>query len=153
MFKPSHCPWTGCRFHSAPQPGWFQSWGSYQPRCRRAPVPRFRCGSCQRTFSRQTFHHSYREHKPELNPVLLRGLLAGRSQREMARRLPITRRNLALKLARIEATLAAGGGDHAARFAGTACVRRRKPARPVSARAAPSARRGRPAGRSLRRRA
>ena len=26
------------------------------PRCRRRPVPRFRCLSCGRTFSRQTFN-------------------------------------------------------------------------------------------------
>lgn len=122
MFEPSHCPWSGCRMHRAPAPGFYQRWGTYQPDCRARPVPRFRCRECRRTFSRQSFHHSYRDRKPHLNPRVLEGLLAGVGVRELARRLPLSRQRIVAKLKKLKATLRAVHLDREALLAGDACA-------------------------------
>lgn len=108
--------------HRAPAPGFYQRWGTYQPDCRARPVPRFRCRECRRTFSRQSFHHSYRDRKPHLNPRVLEGLLAGVGVRELARRLPLSRQRILAKLKKLKATLRAVHLDREALLAGDACA-------------------------------
>lgn len=105
MFEPPRCPWRACSAHSNPGPDFCERWGSYHPKCRPAPVPRFRCKLCGRTFSRQTFRHSYHDHKPYLNAVVFDRFSAGAGIRETARRLKITRRNLTAKLHKISRTV------------------------------------------------
>jgi hypothetical protein len=48
-------------------------------------VPRFRCTTCGRTFSRQTFRHDYRDRRPECNASLFRLLVSGVGLRQSAR--------------------------------------------------------------------
>jgi len=48
-------------------------------------VPRFRCGSCRRTFSRQSFAFSYYLKRPELSEPIAKGLVAGSAHRQIAR--------------------------------------------------------------------
>ncbi len=72
MFQPPRCPNRHCPRHRSPTPGFYIRKGYYHPLCRPHPVPRFRCRTCRRGFSRQTFRYDYRDHRPDLNwPVFL----------------------------------------------------------------------------------
>jgi hypothetical protein len=73
--------------HRDPQPGFYTCQGSYRPKCRREPVPRFECSWCGKGFSRQTFRGDYRDHKPELNVPLFLDLISGVGLRQAARKL------------------------------------------------------------------
>ena len=99
MFEPPRCPYRGCAFHLAPVQDrpWFARHGHYQPLCRPHPVPRFRCLSCRRSFSRQTFRMDYRDHRPDLNPKLFRLLASGVGLRQSSRLLGLSLRCLQLK--------------------------------------------------------
>src|SRR6185436_7043221 len=58
--------------------------GSYKRRDGRS-VPRYRCSSCRRTFSKQTFAISYYLKRPELTVPIAAGLVAGSAHRQIAR--------------------------------------------------------------------
>jgi hypothetical protein len=60
-------------------------------------VPRFRCRTCRRTFSRQTFRVDYRDHKAHLNAPLFELLASGVGLRQSARTLRLSRRCTELK--------------------------------------------------------
>lgn len=101
MFEPERCPYEGCSNHIAASRGFYTRHGSYKPKCRPRPVPRFRCCSCARTFSRQTFRADYQDKKPWLNVPVIRLLCSGVGYRQSARLLQISRRNLARKAQKI----------------------------------------------------
>ena len=83
-FQPPRCPNPACPQHASPEPRFFCRHGSYRPRCRTEPVPRFRCKTCRRRFSRQTFRHDYRDRRPECNEPLFRLLTSGVGLRQSA---------------------------------------------------------------------
>jgi transposase-like protein len=90
MFQPPRCPNRSCSQHRAPQPRFFIRKGFYRALCRSHPVPRFRCRSCQRGFSRQTFRQDYRDHRPALNVPLFLSLASGVGLRQSARNLGLS---------------------------------------------------------------
>ena len=94
MFKPSRCPYTSCPFHLEPPSRFFVRKGSYHPRCRNRPVPRFRCRGCRRTFSRQSFRADYRHKKPHLNARFLDLMVRCVGQRQAAQSLGVARRTV-----------------------------------------------------------
>ena len=94
MFLPPHCPYTVCRSFAEPDPGFFVRAGRYQPHCRPHQVPRFRCRSCGRRFSRQSFRADWRQKKPYLNATLLRLIVSCVGQRQAARALGVARRTV-----------------------------------------------------------
>jgi hypothetical protein len=66
-------------------------------------VPRFRCGTCRRTCSLQTFAFSYYLKRPELAPAVAAGLVGGSAHRQIARSLgcaPQTVTRLSARLGR-----------------------------------------------------
>jgi len=71
--------------HVQPQPRFFVRNGSYRPRCRTKPVPRFLCRHCGRNFSRQTFRLDYRDRRPESNPRVFELLVSGVGLRQTGR--------------------------------------------------------------------
>ena len=89
MFKPPRCPHPDCPYHRQPIDGFYRSFGSYHPKCRERPVPRFLCKGCRRTFSRQTFRADYCDNKPFKNTQLVELLCAGVGFRQSARMLGI----------------------------------------------------------------
>ena len=101
MFRPPFCPYRGCESHEPESQDFCTRFGSYRPRCRPRPVPRFRCNSCRRTFSRQTFRADYRDHRPDLNVPLLRLLASGTGLRESSRQLGLSLRCTELKARKI----------------------------------------------------
>jgi len=64
-------------------------------------VPRFRCRTCRRTFSRQTFRMDYRDHRPELNAPLFLSLASGVGLRQTARNLHLSLRCTELKFRKL----------------------------------------------------
>lgn len=111
-FKPPRCPYPDCRrfthpevsSHEKPRRQFWHRHGTYRTRCR-GRVPRFRCSSCRRTFSYQTFRHDYRDKKPHLNAEVFDRLIASGGLRETACRLHLTRNNLEQKHRKIARTL------------------------------------------------
>lgn len=101
MFQPPRCPFRHCSQHLTPTPRFFVKKGFYRPLCRSQPVPRFRCRTCRRTFSRQTFRADYRDHKPALNARLFLLLASGIGLRQSARILGLSLRCLELKTRKI----------------------------------------------------
>ena len=101
MFTPPRCPNSGCDRHARPCPAFFVRRGHYRPKCRAHPVPRFRCKTCGKWFSRQTFRADYRDHKPHLNAQLFVYLASGIGLRQSARNLSLSRRCTELKFRKI----------------------------------------------------
>lgn len=94
MFIPPRCPRLQCEAHARPFDGFFVRDGSYLPRGRAHAVPRFRCRSCHRGFSRQSFRVDYRQKKPYLNAACLRLFISCVGQRQAARVLQVARRTI-----------------------------------------------------------
>jgi len=101
MFQPPRCPNRSCSQHLSPRPRFFVRKGSFKPLCRPRPVPRFRCRSCRRGFSRQTFRQDYRDHRPALNAPLFLLLASGLGLRQSARILGLSERATELKARKI----------------------------------------------------
>jgi len=101
MFLPPFCPHRRCSQHRDPEPRFYRRHGYYHPLCRAHPVPRFRCRTCRRTFSRQTFRMDYRDHRPDLNVQLFDLVSMGVGIRMSSRRLGLSLRCTELKLRKI----------------------------------------------------
>ena len=84
-FVPPHCPNPACRFHLSSR-GWrWRRYGFYPRLLRPHRIQRFRCDTCRRTFSTQTFAVDYwLKHPRLLAPVFFR-LLACSGFRQIAR--------------------------------------------------------------------
>ena len=109
MFTPPRCPYSACLAHNIEHlndPSFFIRKGSYKPKCRAHPVPRFGCRLCRRTFSRQTFRFDFRDHKPHLNAPLFNLLASGLGLRQSGRVLRLSRRCTELKARKISTHLA-----------------------------------------------
>ena len=104
VFIPPRCPYPLCTQHKAPEAQFFLFHGHYPTKCR-GRVPRFRCRSCLRTFSRQTLRHDYYDKKPDLNAEVFDRLIASGGLRETAFRVHMTRNNLEAKARKIARTL------------------------------------------------
>lgn len=101
MFDPPRCPNRRCSQHSQPTPRFFVRKGSYAVDCRSRPVPRFRCRSCGRGFSRQTFRMDYRDHKPDLNARVFLSLATGLGLRQTGRNVGLSLRCTEMKFRKI----------------------------------------------------
>ena len=84
-FVPPRCPHRDCAAHVDPRPGFSRRSGSYWPRCRSEPVPRFRCVMCRRSFSRQTFRHDFGDRRPDCNAPLFMLVNSGVGLRQIGR--------------------------------------------------------------------
>lgn len=88
-FRPPHCPWPECYAHLVRGRSYRAiRHGSFYRACdphRR--VPRFKCPTCHRTFSRQTFATSYYMKRPDLLHRVAGMLVAGCGLRAIAREL------------------------------------------------------------------
>ncbi|MCR9248090.1 MAG: hypothetical protein NXI31_23930, partial [bacterium] len=84
-FTPPRCPNRSCPLHTLPQPRFFWRNGSYTPDCRADPQPRFKCRTCRRSFSRQTFRQDYCDRRPDSNASLFKLLTSGTGLRQAGR--------------------------------------------------------------------
>jgi len=110
-FRPPHCPWKDCPRHHTRGRFRYKRAGGYRRRCDpQRRVPRFRCRTCGRGFSRQSFACSYYLKRPELLAGVAAGLVAGSAHRQIARSLgcaPSTVTRMAARLGRIAILLQA----------------------------------------------
>jgi transposase-like protein len=113
VFCPPRCPNSGCPAHHIETLGttdFYIHKGSYHPKCRSRPVPRFKCKVCSRGFSRQTFRQDYCDNKPHLNAKLFELLASGLGLRQSGRILELSRRCVELKARKMARHL--GNLDH-----------------------------------------
>ncbi len=101
MFQPPRCPNSECPRHLDPQPDFYVRHGYYRPLCRSHPVPRFRCRSCGKGFSRQTFRMDYHDHRPDLNPTVFMLLASGLGLRQTSRIVHMSLECTAMKFRKI----------------------------------------------------
>jgi transposase-like protein len=108
-FRPPHCPWGECADHLAVGRYRATFKGSYRRvRDPQKAIPRFKCPTCKRTFSRDAFATSYYLKRPELLLPVANLLVSGCAHRQIARHLgcaPSTVTRLSVRL-----------GEHASRF-------------------------------------
>ncbi len=85
-FAPTFCPHRTCFQHRQPDPRRFsyKHHGSYR-RADGRRVPRYRCHTCHRSFSKQSFATSYFLKRPELLVPVAHGLVNGAAHRQIAR--------------------------------------------------------------------
>lgn len=94
MYEPPRCPYHDCSQHRQPTIWFAVRAGRYFPLCRNHPVQRFRCRSCLRTFSRQTFRADRRQKKPHINAACLRLMVSCVGLRQAAQVLRVARRTI-----------------------------------------------------------
>ena len=93
----SACPSEGCKARCGQRGKFYAKHGDYRTRWNGRWVPRYRCGRCGRTFSPQTFRPSYRQHRPDVNAMVLKLYVSGVTQRRMARILAVDRKTVVRK--------------------------------------------------------
>lgn len=101
---PPHCPNSRCAFHKPGNDSWhWERYGFYVRKSDGRKVQRFRCDTCRRTFSTQTFSTTYWLKRPGLlRPVFWR-LVGCSGLRQIAREFdasPQTVLNLSARLGR-----------------------------------------------------
>jgi transposase-like protein len=96
-FWPAHCPYARCPSRSS---GRFQAspWGTFLRKCDGRTAQRFRCRTCARTFSSQTFRLDFRLQRPHLHLDLWALLISKVTHRQAARVLACTRKSVAHRL-------------------------------------------------------
>jgi transposase-like protein len=103
-FRPPFCPRRDCRAHRIRRGFRWRRAGHYRRPARPIHrISRFRCLSCKRTFSRQSFCATYYLKRPELLQPIAAGLVAGSAHRQIARSLgcaPSTVTRLAARIGR-----------------------------------------------------
>ena len=93
-FEPPRCPNTGCPSHDIRCAFRYVRNGKFVRKCDRRHVQRFICLVCERGFSTQTFHVSYRHKRPELNRLVAYELVSKCTLRQAARKLGCTKRSV-----------------------------------------------------------
>ncbi|HEX5050924.1 MAG TPA: hypothetical protein VFZ65_04055 [Planctomycetota bacterium] len=105
-FDPPRCANPGCAQHEQPKPGFCIRHGYYRPHCRTEPIQRFRCRTCGKTFSRQTFRHDWRDRRYDRNDRLFELLASGVGLRQSARLLGLGLRSVQKKMRKLATTCA-----------------------------------------------
>lgn len=88
-FEPPHCPNPECRHHRCTLTWSFHRDGWHHRRAPPHRVRRFRCQTCRRSFSSQTFRTTYFLKKPQLLPQIFGQHVAGSAYRQMAQSLGV----------------------------------------------------------------
>ena len=89
-FVPAHCPWPACPEHQRDERSFkfrFHRHGWYRRATAPRRIPRFRCLTCERTFSRQTFSTTYYAKRPKLLSWVATLLQGSSCHRQIARTL------------------------------------------------------------------
>ena len=94
-FEPQYCPHADCSKGDVFR---YERHGTYLRACDGREVQRFRCLSCRRTFSVQTFRFDYRQRKPHINHLLLDAFVSKNTQRQASRTCLINRKTIAHRL-------------------------------------------------------
>ena len=88
-FEPPFCPRSWCPHHRDPS-GWrYTRDGVHHRKAWPHVIRRFRCSSCGRCFSTQTFDTTYWLHRPDIQPTIFHALVAGSGFRQVGRTLDV----------------------------------------------------------------
>ncbi len=99
---PPHCPNRDCRFFRGDRRLWrFVKDGFFARRASPQCIQRYRCVSCRRHFSAQTFSATYWLKRPQLLERVLRHAVAGSGIRQMARALGVSPQAVLGQIARL----------------------------------------------------
>jgi len=101
--EPEYCPNTSCRFHdrsTAAEYQWYIRYGSFHTRCR-GSIERFRCTSCGKSCSTQTFSVHYWSHSTNDLLWLLEHLYGCTGLRQIARYAGVTHRVVQNRIRRL----------------------------------------------------
>ena len=101
MFEPPCCPYRSCPQHAQPEGRFYIRFGHFPRKVAPYRVQRYRCKTCRRTFSRQTFRADYRDHRPDLNAPMFLTVASGVGIRQACRVHEISLRCGELKLRKI----------------------------------------------------
>jgi transposase-like protein len=102
MFSPPFCPHADCEFHRQGPDGqrWYSRIGFYSTKAFGA-VPRYRCHSCGRSFSRQTFRLDYYVKRPLDYCELTFDMNAGSGLRALGRKLGVSHHSIINRIGRL----------------------------------------------------
>lgn len=103
-FVPPRCPFSSCPAHlPGKTPGAFdyRRRGSYRRRLDGLVVQRFRCSTCLRSFSSQTFRLDYRLRRPDTLLPVFTALHSKTTLRKTARNLGLGRAHVARRIRRL----------------------------------------------------
>lgn len=101
--EPEFCPNSSCRFHDRSTAAcyqWYIRYGSFHTRCR-GTIQRFRCTSCAKTCSTQTFSVHYWSHSTNDLVWLLEHLYSCSGLRQIARYAGVTHRVIQNRIRRL----------------------------------------------------
>jgi transposase-like protein len=97
-FLPAFCPYSACAAAAGGRPLRFRRAGGYRRAADGRRVQRFRCLSCGRRFSSQSFRLDYRQQKPHVNVALFGCFVSKVSHRQTARILRVDRKTVHRRL-------------------------------------------------------
>lgn len=101
-FVPPHCPNPECPFFKKDNPLWrFVRNGSYRRAASPQRIQRFRCDTCRRRFSTQTFSATYWLRRPDLLAPIFRHTVACAGYRQLARALGVSPQTVLGQVARL----------------------------------------------------
>jgi len=99
---PPFCPNGKCKFHNQLMKKWrYKEFGFYYRQTDNRKIQRYRCLSCNRTFSTQTFSTTYWQKKPQLDAQIFSKTVNGMANRQIARDLQVDPDTINRKLERI----------------------------------------------------
>lgn len=96
-FKPPRCPNRACAQHHSPETRFYIKRGHYEALRHAEPQQRYRCKTCRKSFSRQTFRHDRGDRRPHLNVRLLELVISGVGFRQIGRMLRLDIHSVQLK--------------------------------------------------------
>lgn len=82
-----HCPNPDCSQHHNPEIAFYHKKGYYKTKHNHQPVPRYKCKTCKKFFSAQTFKDTYKQKKPGLNKEVFKYYSSAMTQRRLAKNL------------------------------------------------------------------
>jgi hypothetical protein len=89
-WQPPFCPNGKCKFHNRLPEKWrYKMFGSYVRKSDNRRIQRYRCMSCNRTFSTQTFSTTYWQKRPGLDAKIFTMTANGMCNRQIARELEV----------------------------------------------------------------
>ena len=89
-FRPPFCPRPDCPSHCSAERWSYRKAGSYVRQAWPCRIPRYHCGCCGASFSRQSFRVSYWLKRPDLLVPLFHRLVACSGFRQIARELGVS---------------------------------------------------------------
>src|SRR5690348_17333310 len=97
-----HCPNPACRFSRRDRHLWrFVKFGTYWSQSLSRPVQRFRCDTCRRHFSTQTFSTTYWLRRPDLLVPLFKLIVTCAGFRQLGRALKVSAQTVMGQVARL----------------------------------------------------